>query len=87
MTTMTIEDEAEYIAAIGAVRCLMCANYHFDDTAICWHCQDEVKQAQTGEESAVGLIKELLMQWQLNCPMIDGEYSAIVDTIDGEYSW
>jgi uncharacterized OB-fold protein len=36
-----MSDEQEYIAAIGAVRCVKCANYHFDDTAICWHCQDD----------------------------------------------
>ena len=63
MATMTIDDEAEYIAAIGARRCLMCANYHFDDTDICWHCQDE------GDRSAAN------------------SQTAIVDTIDGEYSW
>jgi hypothetical protein len=53
MATMTIEDEAEYIAAIGARRCLMCANYHFDDTAVCWHCQDELDRSMVNSQTAI----------------------------------
>ena len=63
MGVMDPETELEYITAIGARRCLQCNEFHFDDTAICWHCQDE------GDRSVVN------------------SQTAIVDTIDGEYSW
>jgi len=53
MTTMTIEGEAEYIAAIGAVRCLQCNNYHFDDTAVCWHCQDADDRSVVNSQTAI----------------------------------
>jgi len=61
-------DEEEYIAAIGASRCAKCSNYHFDDTAICWHCQDDD-------------VFRLYFEWIVHNKTFNDQ---IVNTIDGD---